>query len=217
MKQVVIIDYEGSNLFSVLRAFEHLGVCVRVSNCKDTILRADAAVLPGVGAFGAAMEKLRDLGMIPVIQELISTSKPFLGICLGMQLLFSTSEEFGKRDGLNIFPGQVKRFPVENSDGISNRVPQIGWNTIHKSPTSTNWLETPLQDIPDGSFMYFVHSYYCAPDNADTITSVTNYAGLQYCSSIQAGRTFAAQFHPEKSSTLGLSIYKNWAIQAGVI
>lgn len=217
MKTVVVIDYEGSNLFSVMRAFEHLGLKVKVSSSPTELLSAEAAVLPGVGAFGAAIERLQALGLVSAIHRYTQSEKPFLGICLGMQLLFSSSEEFGTHTGLDILKGEVKKFPSINCSGDKIRVPQIGWNKIERPKHLKNWDKTPLSGLEDGSFMYFVHSFYCSPENQELVTSTTEYAGLKYCSSIQFRKTFAAQFHPEKSSELGLSIYKNWAKQSGII
>ncbi len=217
MKKIVIIDYEGSNLFSVLRAFEHVNVQVELSNSVSALENADAAVLPGVGAFGAAMERLNKLGLSEQIRKHVAADKPFLGICLGMQLLFAVSQEFGKQTGIGIFKGNVKRFPSTDPAGNRVRVPQMGWNQIFRPKHNQSWEDSPLTEQTDGAFMYFVHSFYCAPDDPSIITSETEYAGLRYCSSIKSGNLFAAQFHPEKSAESGLKIYQSWARQAGLI
>ena len=216
MKEVVIIDYEGSNLFSVKRAFEHLGISVKISSDPGALATATAAVLPGVGAFGAAMDRLRALGFVEALSAYVRSQRPLLGVCLGMQLLFTNSEEFGLQQGLNIVPGSVKRFPTDGP-GERARVPQIGWNTIHPPLHGQRWQDSPLTEVPEGAFMYFVHSFYCIPDERAVIMSLTRYAGLEYCSSLRAGNIFATQFHPEKSAQLGLSIYRNWARLADLL
>jgi glutamine amidotransferase len=217
MKEIIIIDYEGSNLFSVKRALEHLDLQVKVTSDPKLVRDAEAAILPGVGAFGAAMERLHALGLVDAIHSLIQAERPLLGICLGMQLLFSTSEEFGQQTGLNIIEGAVKRFPNADKTGRRVRVPQIGWNTISRAPSHATWAGTPMAEVPEKSFMYFVHSFYCTPADSRVSVSVTDYAGLTYSSSVRKGSVFAAQFHPEKSAGLGLSIYKNWAKLAGLL
>ena len=205
-KKVVIVDYQMSNLFSVVRAIEQIGYTPIVSNSSEEILAADALILPGVGAFKAAMDNLDKLGLIDPIKEFINSGRPFMGVCLGLQLLFEVSEEFGHHDGLGIIKGAVKRF--EPSKEEKEKIPQISWNTIECK--TTFWENTPLKHLKENSFMYFVHSYYVVPEDQQVVLSTTPYCGIEYCSSIKKNNIFATQFHPEKSGELGLEIYKNW-------
>lgn len=202
---IAIIDYGVGNLHSVAKAFEHLGFAAGVTSDPTVVLEAERVVLPGVGAFGKAMQSLAKAGMVPVVKEALGSGRPFLGICLGLQLLFEESFElFGEQQtafqGLGAFPGKVLRFAPGDL-----KVPQIGWNRIRKKQ------DTPfLYGVEDGSYVYFVHSYYVQADNADIISCTSDY-GVEYCSGIAAGNMAAFQFHPEKSSQVGLKILKNFA------
>ena len=210
---VAIIDFMLGNLFSVKNACEFVGLNPTITSDKDEILNSDAAILPGVGAFGDAMNNLNQLDLIPTIKQFVATGKPFMGICLGFQLLFSESEEFGSFSGLDIIEGKVKKFHNINDDGVKIPVPQIGWNHIHRSKyfDDNKWDKSPLYNIPDKEFMYFVHSYYVIPKDKNIILTTTNYEGLEYCSSVFIDNIFACQFHPEKSAKAGIQIYKNWS------
>jgi imidazole glycerol-phosphate synthase subunit HisH len=210
--RTVIIDYQMGNLFSVQHACVATGLDARIASDPAEILAADAAILPGVGAFGAAMENLEKLGLVSPIKDFIASGRPFMGICLGLQLLFSESEEFGSHRGLDLIPGRVRRFPAQDPAGTALRVPQIGWNQIHP-PVSrpAAWAGTPLEGVKPGEFMYFVHSYYVEPEDPGTALSLTRYEGLEYCSSVRRKNIFASQFHPEKSAAEGLKIYAAWA------
>jgi glutamine amidotransferase len=208
-KKIVIIDYNLGNLFSVNQALTNIGLNVTISSDATDINDADALVLPGVGAFGDAMKNLMNKNLVIPIKNSIETGKPFLGVCLGFQLLFNESEEFGFTKGLGILKGKVKRFNSVNMGGNSIKVPQIGWNRIDKC-TGAIWNNTPLMDIKDGEYMYFVHSFYVMPEE-DNCLSQTVYEGLTYISSIKKDNLFACQFHPEKSAKEGLKIYNTWA------
>lgn len=209
-KKILIIDYKLGNLFSVNQALTNIGLNVSITTNAGEIETADAIVLPGVGAFGDAMNNLQELNLINPIKKFVDSGKPFLGICLGLQLLFSESEEFGITIGLGLVKGSVKRFHNTNRDGETRKVPQIAWNQIHKA-NGKSWDNTPLNGIKNGEFMYFVHSFYVDPEEAVGL-SQTNYDGKIYISSIQKNNLFACQFHPEKSAKEGLKIYNNWAI-----
>lgn len=214
MPDVAIIDYGMGNLFSVKQACEHAGLSVVVTGNGSEISGSAAAILPGVGAFGDAMSALRSLDLVDPILNFIKSGKPFMGICLGMQLLFSEGREFGRHEGLNVVPGTVVKFTTVGVNGKASKVPQVGWNMIYKNPSDNSdglWEGTPLAGQKNGEFMYFVHSYYCEPADADIALSFTNYAGIEYCSSILYRNVFACQFHPEKSASKGLDIYRNWA------
>jgi glutamine amidotransferase len=205
-KKIVIIDYQMSHLFSVVRAIEKIGHTPKLSSSGKDLKNADAVILPGVGAFNSAMKNLNKLKLIKPLKDYIDSGGLFMGVCLGLQLLFEESEEFGTHSGLGIIDGRVKKF--NNTEGNNNPIPQIGWNKIN--PSIQNWNSTPLKDFNTSAWMYFVHSYYVVPQNEEVVLSKTPYCGLHYCSSIKKDNIFATQFHPEKSGELGLKIYENW-------
>ena len=209
---VAIVDYKAGNLFSVEQACKIVGLNPVITSKPAEVLKADAVILPGVGAFGEAMKNLSDLGLIQPLKDFTASGKPFMGVCLGMQLLFTKSEEFGECKGLNLIEGDVVEFPSINYNDEKIKVPQVGWNRIF-CPLGLNekWNHTPLEDIMDGEFMYFVHSFYTRPSNPGDILSVTDYEGVKYCSSVIKNNIFATQFHPEKSAGEGLKIYRYWA------
>lgn len=207
-KNTVIIDYQLGNLFSVKQACESIGLRTIISSSKDEIKNADGLILPGVGAFIEAMNNLKNLDLIDVIKEKVNDGTPLFGICLGLQLLFTESEEFGTKNGLNLINGSIKRFPSTLNDK-KIKVPHISWNTIYKN--KIDWVSSPLKHLTDNDYMYFVHSYYVIPSDKDCILTLTNYDSIEYCSSIKLKNIFATQFHPEKSAIKGLKIYENWA------
>lgn len=197
----VIVDYGMGNLLSVEKAFVHLGRPVTVSGDPDVVAKADKLVLPGVGAFGACMANLHAAGLVEPIQAHIASGKPFLGICLGLQVLFERSLEQGEHAGLGILPGEVVRFP----DRPGLRVPHMGWNEIHLHRPAP-----PLAGIAEGTRMYFVHSYYAAPANESDVAVTTDH-GRPFCAAVWRDNLFASQFHPEKSSHAGLRLLDNFA------
>jgi len=205
--KISIIDYGIGNLFSVLNACEHVGISAKVTNDIKTILDSDGIILPGVGAFSDAMDSLDKLGLIDPIISYSQTGKPLMGVCLGMQLLLTESEEFGLTKGLGIIDGVCKKFP-NNYNSQKIKVPQINWNKI-SPPFNKNEFEANslLEEIKKDTYMYFVHSYYAQLVNKDQILSTTDYGGIEYCSSIKKGNVYGFQFHPEKSSVKGLNIY----------
>jgi len=209
-KRVAIIDYHMGNLFSVEHACTYVGLDPVVTSDRDVIRGAAAAILPGVGAFGQAMKNLRSLNLIDSIHEYVNSGRPFMGICLGLQLLFSESGEFGKHQGLDIIPGKVVRFPNRTPEGRLCTVPCMGWNAI-TCPPQSSWEHSPLSSIGSGTCMYFVHSFYVVPDRQSDILSLTSYEQTEYCSSILRNNVFATQYHPEKSGLEGIKIYENWA------
>jgi len=205
--KIAIIDYKMGNLFSVANACRHVGLDPVLTQDKTRITEAQGIILPGVGAFAKAMDQLEKLDLIDTIKTTIARGKPFLGICLGMQLLFSQSEEFGHRTGLDIIKGRVVKFP-KGYNGNRVKVPQIGWNQIHINHPPPAPV---LTGIEEGEFMYFVHSYYCTPDHDRDILTTTRYGSVTYCSAVMRDNIIATQFHPEKSAEKGLLFYKNWA------
>lgn len=194
---IAIIDYGMGNLRSVQKAFEKVGAEAVVTQDAAAIKGAAKVVLPGVGAIAPAMEKLQSLGLVPVLKEVIQSGKPFLGICLGLQLLFEKSNEGGLVPGLGILGGTVERF-------TSLKVPHMGWNQLKIKKNCPL-----LKDVPEGSDVYFCHSYFVKPTDATISATITDY-GLDFTSSIAKGNIYGVQFHPEKSQAVGLSILKNF-------
>jgi imidazole glycerol-phosphate synthase subunit HisH len=203
---ITIIDYGMGNLRSVQKGFEKVGFEAVITDDPKVVLQADRVVLPGVGAFRDCMHNLEQGGFVEPIMKIVADGRPFLGICVGMQLLFSDSVEFGLYPGLNIIPGHVVRFPEQMTvAGEKLKVPQMGWNQLsfkRRPPLFTA--------VTEGSNVYFVHSYYVKPDDSSVIATTTDY-GIEFCSSIWKDNIVATQFHPEKSQAIGLQILKNFA------
>ena len=204
---IAVIDYEMGNLRSVQKALEHVGADAVVTRDPDVIMSASAAVLPGVGAFGACMENLRRHGLVEPVKTFAASGRPFLGICVGMQILFDESEEFGPVQGLGILPGKIVRF-APDPEG-KRKVPQMGWNALTIAKRAPH-----LAGLQDGAQVYFVHSYYPVPSDPGIVATTTEY-GVTFASSIWADNVFATQFHPEKSQAVGLRILANFATLAG--
>jgi glutamine amidotransferase len=205
---IAIIDYGMGNLRSVQKGFEKIGAEAVITADSQVVLAADKIVLPGVGAFRDCMHNLEQAGFVDPILRVIAEGRPFLGICVGMQLLFTDSVEFGLYKGLNIIPGHVLRFPDDMTvAGEKLKVPQMGWNQL-----SFKRRPPAFAGIADNSNVYFVHSYYVKPDADDVIATTTDY-GFEFCSSIWKDNIVATQFHPEKSQDVGLRILKNFAEQ----
>ena len=203
---VSIIDYGMGNLRSVQKAFEKTGSRADIITSARQIDDGSAIVLPGVGAFRKCFENLDRLGLISAIVKSVGSGKPFFGICLGLQILFSESEEFGICPGLDIIKGRVVRFPADQRDagGALLKIPHMGWNAVRKKT-----MPPHLSGIDDGGYFYFVHSYYVAPQDPSAVATTTRY-GIEFASSIWKDNVFACQFHPEKSQTAGLKVLKNF-------
>ena len=207
--EIVVVDYDAGNLRSVQRAMEAMGLKPRVTPDAREVERAAALVLPGVGSAQDCMRKLDSRGLVQPLKDYAASGRPFLGVCVGLQLLFDGSEEGGGVECLGILPGTVKRFPSE----MGLKVPQIGWNDVHFR--SAHPL---LQDIPDGTYFYFVHGYYADPSEAGVTVATAEY-GLDFAAIVARDNVVATQFHPEKSAELGLRLYKNFgriAARSGV-
>lgn len=202
---ITIIDYGMGNLRSVQKGFEKVGFAAKVTADPADLRDAEKLVLPGVGAFKDCMDNLREGGFIEPIRRHVESGRPFLGICLGLQLLFTESEEFGRHQGLGIIPGKVVRFPGDmHIAGEELKVPHMGWNQIRLRQ------DAPVfRGVADGSAVYFVHSYYVIPDDPTVVAAVTDY-GIEFCSAIRRGNVMATQFHPEKSQQVGLQILRNF-------
>lgn len=204
MSDIAIIDYGAGNLRSVNNAIVRLGYQVEITNRAENILKAKAVVFPGVGAAGDTMFTLRKLGLIQVINQLVAETRPLLGICIGLQVLYTGTEEGGWYDCLDIIKGKVKKLP----SGL--KVPHMGWNQVKQKKAH------PLfEGIPDGANFYFVHSYYGDPEDKSVVLAETEY-GVTFASAIGRGNLAAVQFHPERSGDLGLQIYENFFKFAGI-
>ncbi len=196
---IAILDLGMGNLRSVQKAFEFMGYNAFLTSSAPDVEKAKALVFPGVGAFGDCMKFLEEKGLLDAVISFIGSGRPYLGICLGMQVLFEESEEFGKHKGLGVIKGKVVRFP----DTVG-KIPHMGWNSVDilkKHPV--------LEGIKNGDYFYFVHSYYCSPEE-DVVATVTEYGGIRFCSSVTKENVFACQFHPEKSQKLGLKVVRNF-------
>ena len=198
---IAIIDYDAGNMMSVIKAFQHLGETVEITSDRARILSADKVVLPGVGAFGDAMKSLQASGLPDTIREVVRQGQPFLGICLGMQLLFDSSEESPGVPGLGILPGRILRIPEQ--EGL--KVPHMGWNNLTVNPDSRL-----LAGIGEEPYVYFVHSYYLQAEDPRDVAASTFYS-VKIHAAAEHGNIFACQFHPEKSSETGLRILRNFA------
>jgi len=207
---VAIVDYGLGNLFSVQRACEHAGLSASITPDPERVRRADGVVLPGVGAFGDAMDTLRRRGLVQALREASASQKPLMGVCLGIQLLMSESSEFGRHEGLGILKGRVVRFEGPREGERILKVPQVCWNEVRARP-GVSWAGTPLEGLNDGEHLYFVHSFFVQPEDASVILTTTRYGHVEFCSSVLRGNLFACQFHPERSGPTGLAVYRNWA------
>lgn len=206
--KIVIIDYGLCNLLSVHNALAHIGIKSVVTHDPADLKDADAAILPGVGAFRDGIEGLRQRGFVEAVKLYVMKGRPLFGICLGMQLLMDKSYEFGEYEGLGLISGAVT--PVDNvsNEGLPLKIPHIGWNTLLNA--SCSWDNTPLSGLRKGSEVYFVHSFRVVPRDNAHILAETEYGGKRFCSMIAKGNIYGCQFHPEKSSASGLSILENF-------
>ena len=202
MVKTVIIDYGMGNLRNVQKAFEHIGIAAEISSQGQDLLEADGLVLPGVGAFGDAMDNLNNAGLIAPIQQSVANGRPLIGICLGLQLLFQSSNEMGEHQGLGLLPGRVVRF------GNELKVPHIGWNQLDFAAQAAS--SPLLKGLGDHGYAYFVHSYHAVPADKSCILTTSSY-GIDFVSMVQRENVFGAQFHPEKSQEVGLGILRNFA------
>lgn len=204
---IAIIDYDAGNIKSVEKVLQFLGEEVIVTSDRDAILSADKSILPGVGSFGDAMEKIRERNLEEVIHEFVESGKPFLGICLGLQLFFESSEETPGVKGLGLLKGKITRIPNEykqNGETVTQNVPQIGWNNIKVNPSSKL-----LKGLGDNPYVYFVHSYYLQADDIEDVAATTEY-GVTIHAAVERMNVMATQFHPEKSSDVGMNILRNF-------
>jgi imidazole glycerol-phosphate synthase subunit HisH len=213
--RVVVVDHGRGNLFSVKNACEMAGFTVELTADPGRIDSAELVILPGVGAFGDAMASLVRLGLVEGLRARASAGKPLVGICLGMQLLMSRSQEFGEHSGLDIVKGDVVRFEADPSrKGVlgERKVPQVGWNGVFKPEgRGGSWADSPLKGHEEGGFMYFVHSYYVRPEDGRLTLATSRYGGKTFCSALRLKNVFGFQFHPERSGPAGLAVYRRLA------
>lgn len=210
---IVVIDYGMGNLHSVCKALEVSGGRVKISSKDEDIKRCEKIVFPGVGSFGEAIKELKRRGLIDPMKDAIASGKPFLGLCLGLQLLFEKSEEAPGVRGLGVLRGEVKRFrtaySVSRAAFRTLKIPHMGWNNIKVTRPQDHKVTSILKGVPRGSYMYFVHSYYAVPKNRKDILMTTDY-GINFASGVCRDNVYAFQFHPEKSQGLGLKILENF-------
>ncbi|NQY23167.1 MAG: imidazole glycerol phosphate synthase subunit HisH [Campylobacteraceae bacterium] len=204
--KIVIIDYDVGNVRSMINALKKVGIEPILSNKEDDIISADGVILPGVGAFSHGMANLNKYNLVNIIKKYTNSNKPFIGICLGMQMLLDESEEFTNTKGLGLISGKVIKLPTQNIN--YEKLPHVSWNEIKEK--KIKWTNTILNKIEQQSDMYFVHSFIANLDNENEILSTTQYSDYEFCSSIKKGNIFGCQFHPEKSGEIGLKIIKNF-------
>lgn len=212
MKNVTVIDYGIGNLLSVRRAFEYCNAKVFFTSNPNEVINADRLVLPGVGAFADAMKGLKERNLIEAIQSYTTLERPFLGICLGMQMMLSESEEFGRHEGLNFIPGKVVKIPSINAYGQPCKIPHIGWNQLVFPPLQYEnmWNASLLEGLSEKSSAYFVHSFTALPDDNKYRWADVVYGGNRFSAVIRKDNLYGCQFHPEKSGPVGLKIVSNF-------
>jgi glutamine amidotransferase len=208
-KSVTIVDYGVGNLRSVTRAFEQIGAKPIVTSNATIIQKSERLVLPGVGAFGHCMQELEKRNLTELLKNFAGSAKPFLGICVGMQIMLTVGEEFGEHQGLNLIAGRVKSIPPIGKNGKKHILPSIGWQALHKPP-NTNWQGTILENMKESEQMYFVHSFAAYPDNQQNLLAVYDYETLQIPAAIIKDNIVGVQFHPEKSASAGLKIVEQF-------
>ncbi|NBO17844.1 MAG: imidazole glycerol phosphate synthase subunit HisH [Proteobacteria bacterium] len=206
MKSVTLVDYGAGNLLNVVRALEYCGITPQVTQNPLDVARAERIIFPGVGAFGDCMKALGELELVKPLQDYIHAGKPFLGICVGMQVLFEEGEEFGTHKGLGVVPGRVVRIPDTGPDGKKHKIPHIGWSRLLR-PDGCEWKGSIMEPLGTGADVYFVHSYMGTPLAQDELAYV-NYNGVHVAAAVRRGNLYGVQFHPEKSGEAGLSILR---------
>ncbi|MDA1091524.1 MAG: imidazole glycerol phosphate synthase subunit HisH [Proteobacteria bacterium] len=210
MTTVGIVDYGTSNLLSVTRAFEHVGATVEPVSNAEQATKADRLVLPGVGAFGNCQSGLKGRDLWDSVDEFMRSGKPFLGICVGMQMMLDGSEEFGHYDGFGLIPGRVGAIPLSGTDGRPHKIPHIGWNRLSSPESGDNWKGTILDGVEPGASVYFVHSFTAQPQDDGHRLANTDYDGCRISAAIRRDNAYGCQFHCEKSGPVGLKIIENF-------
>jgi len=208
--KVSVIDYGSSNLLNVVRALEHCGAEVLLADQPEAIIDADRLILPGVGAFADGMAGLEDKKLIEPLKFFCQKGKPFLGICLGMQMMLDSSDEFGHHQGLGLISGKVTAIPPQGINGVPHKIPHIGWNELKYPGPNENWEGTLLSRLQPGEPMYFIHSFMAIPNDDGHRLADCDYNGLDICAAVRNENMTGCQFHPEKSGEMGLSIIHNF-------
>ncbi|MDX1975787.1 MAG: imidazole glycerol phosphate synthase subunit HisH [Rickettsiales bacterium] len=209
MSKLTIVDYGVGNLKSVKRAFEYAGGDVIITADPKQVSEAERLVLPGVGAFGHCMQELDARGLTDAVKSYAAKERPFLGICVGMQIMLSVGEEFGEHKGLGFIEGRIKKIPAQDADGKPHVLPYIGWAALHHSQAA-DWKNTPLQATPEGAHMYFLHSFSAHCADAAYAIAYYDYNGISVCAAINQAHMTGLQFHPEKSGEAGITIIKQF-------
>ena len=207
--RVVVVDYGMGNLYSVCRALEHVGAEAVLTEDPRAVLDADRVVLPGVGAFRDGMDELARRGLDSALREYGASNRAMLGICLGMQMLFETSEEFGQHRGLAIIPGHVRAIPATGADGKAHKIPHVGWSAVFPPPCA-QWSGTLLEGTPEGTEFYFVHSYTAVPETQEFRLGDADYDGCTVSAAVRRRNVYGLQFHPEKSGPAGLKLLERF-------
>lgn len=207
--KVTVLDYGIGNLFSVRHALEYCGASVELASNSKSVKKAERLVIPGVGAFKDGIETLRSRGLEEPVQELAASGKPLLGICLGMQMLFSVSEEFGRHQGLGLIDGTVREIPKKSSDGRMHKIPHIGWGMLEK-PENISWNKSIFHSLAEKTATYFVHSFHALPDHDRDLLSFCLYNGVKITAAVRKDNILGCQFHPEKSGEAGLSVLREF-------
>ena len=208
--KVTIVDYGTSNLLSVCRAIAHCGAQTEFTDDPAVIAKATRLVLPGVGAFAASVDRLFRHNLVEPIQDFIFSGRPFLGICVGMQMMLDGSEEFGWHQGLGLIPGRVKAVPGSDTEGRRHKIPHIGWNALQPTGSPNRWRNTLLHGIEPGSSVYYVHSFTAWPEKEGQRIADSIYGGHRVCAMLNQDNVYGCQFHPEKSGPVGLRILQNF-------
>jgi glutamine amidotransferase len=207
---VVIVDYGSGNLHSIQKAFESRGVATLLTSRPEEVEAATRLVIPGVGAFGDCVSRIGDLGLAKPILRCIESGRPVLGICVGMQMLFDRSEEFGVHEGFGLIPGAVTALSSRDASGNAVKIPHVGWSEL-RPPAGTRWDGTILANVIPGACVYFVHSYHAVPERWESCLAETHYGHQRICAVARSGNLYGCQFHPEKSGEVGLRIIEAFA------
>lgn len=210
MADVTVVDYDRGNLFSVSRSLEHCGAEIELTDSPARIKEAKRLVLPGVGAFGDAIEELRRRELIDPLREFAASGRPFLGICIGLQLMFDVSEEFGEHAGLGLIPGRVSPIPRTGANGQPHKTPHIGWSELVPPSDDTSWQGTILEGVESPVYCYFVHTYTAIPEEESHRLADCRYNGRRIAAAVRHGNLWGCQFHPEKSAATGLHMLRNF-------
>lgn len=210
-RKTIVVDYGIGNVFSVCNALRRIGGEPELTGDLKAIRNADRVILPGVGAFARAMDALKAKGLAPVLQDYVATGRPFLGICIGMQVLMERSTEFGSHEGLGFIAGSVERIPDRGPSGNRLRVPHIGWAPLKPGGAGSQWKDTPLAETtPDGASVYFVHSYHCMPADPGHRMAIADYGSAEITAAIAKDNIVGVQFHPERSGETGQQILRTF-------